>query len=96
MFENIIADKLYSHLLEHNILSNFQYGFIPGRSSCSQLIPVCALDNCYQSLENHNTVNVVYTDIAKTFDTACHSKLIAVLQAYGVQNNIKLDQLFFK
>ena len=35
VFENLIADKLYSYLLEHE---NFQYGFIPGRSSCSQLI----------------------------------------------------------
>ena len=86
VFENVIADKLYSYLLEHDILSNFLYGFIPGRSSCSQLI--YAQDNWYQSLENHNTVDVVYTDIAKAFDTLCHSKLIAVLQAYGVRNNL--------
>ena len=51
VFENTFADKLYSYLLDHDILFNSQYGFIPGRSSCSQLI--YALDNWYQSLENY-------------------------------------------
>ena len=55
------------------------------------MLSICiiyALDNWYQSLENHILVDVVHTDIAKAFDTVCHSELIAVLQSDGVQNNI--------
>ena len=33
-------------------------------------------------------LDVIYTDLAKTFDTVSHLKLIAVLQSYGVQCNV--------
>ena len=33
-------------------------------------------------------MNVIYTDIAKAFDSVSHSKLISVLNSYGVSGNL--------
>ena len=33
-------------------------------------------------------MDIVYTDIAKAFDSVCHSKLISVLNSFGVSGNL--------
>ena len=33
-------------------------------------------------------MNIVYTDIAKTFDSVCHSKLISVLSSLGISGKV--------
>ena len=35
VLENIIVKKLLLHLNEYSLISSFQYGFIPGKSSCT-------------------------------------------------------------
>ena len=31
---------------------------------------------------------LLYTDITKAFDTVSHSKLLKILQSYGIRNNV--------
>ena len=63
-----------------------QFSFLPGRSICSQLLTV--LNNCFCNYDSTITTDVVYTDIAKAFDSVSHSKLISVLNSYGIQCNV--------
>ena len=73
VFEHIVADHPLYHLFFHNLISANQFGFLPGRSSCSQLLSVF---NCWSHmLDAHETFDVIYTDIAKAFDSVTHSKL---------------------
>ena len=47
--ESIVKDHLMSHLLANNLLSDYQFGFIPGRSCTTQLLHV--LDYFTQHLD---------------------------------------------
>ena len=66
VLENIICKKLL-HLNEYSLISSFQYGFIPGKSSCSQLLTV--LNKVMCSFDKKIDVDIIYSDIAKAFDS---------------------------
>ena len=40
LMESIVKDHLMSYLLESNLLSDFQFEFIPGRSCTTQLLHI--------------------------------------------------------
>ena len=42
--ESIVKDHLMSHLLANNLLSDYQFGFIPGRSCTTQLLYILVLN----------------------------------------------------
>ena len=85
VLEYIIAEILCSRLHSFNLLSSNQFGF-PGRSTCSQLFTV--LNNWFCNYDSNIMTDIVYTDIAKAFDSVSHSKLILVLNSYGIQCNV--------
>ena len=82
IFETIISHKIMQHLLANNLLTPLQFGFIPNKSSSSQLL-TCFFD-WLTAFANNLTTDIVYTDIAKAFDSVSHPKLFATLQSYGL------------
>ena len=40
VFECIMSESLLHHFMSHNLLSPYHFGYLPGRSSCSQLLSV--------------------------------------------------------
>ena len=86
VLEHIIANKLCHHFHCNNLLSVNQFGFLRGCSSCSQLLTV--LNKWFSKYDNNDQVDIVYTDIAKAFDSVSHSKLISVLNSLGVSGNL--------
>ena len=86
ILENIIANKVMDYLLTSNILSEYQFGFIPNRSTCSQLLKT--LNHWFTNLDQGINVDIVYTDISKAFDTVSHKKLLDVLKSHGILNNV--------
>ena len=82
LLESIVRDSLLTHFNTHDLLSNNQHGFIPGRSCVTQLLFV--LDDWTRAMmEGHNT-DVVYFDFSMAFDTVPHKRLIHKLRAYGI------------
>ena len=75
-----------SHLLTNSLLSAYQFGFIPGRSCTTQLLHV--LDYFTQHLDNGNSVDVIYLDFQKAFDSVPHQHLIQKLSSFGVHGKI--------
>ena len=74
LLESIVRDSLLTHFNTHDLLSNNQHGFIPGRSCVTQLLFV--LDDWTRAMmEGHNT-DVVYFDFSMAFDTVPHKHLI--------------------
>ena len=71
---------------EYSLISSFQYGLIPGKSSCSQLLTV--LNKVMCSFDKKIDVDVIYSDIAKAFDSVSHIKLLSVQQSYGICCNV--------
>jgi hypothetical protein len=65
----------------NSILIDEQYGFRPGRCATMNLI---VFNNfVLDAFENHNQVDVIYTDFAKAFDRVDHGVLLEILYKYG-------------
>ncbi|CAG2209250.1 unnamed protein product [Mytilus edulis] len=80
-------DNLHPKVLyENNLLSDCQYGFRPGRSCSIQLLEV--LDHWSSLLDNFCSVDTIYLDFSRAFDTVPHERLIGKLYNLGIQGKV--------
>ena len=86
VLEKLIHRKLYNLLESHNVLSDVQFGFRSKRSTVSLLL--LAVHDWAKSLNDHLSTHCVFIDFAKAFDSVPHARLLAKLQAFGVQGSI--------
>ena len=86
IFEAIISDSILDHVSLNNLILPNQFGFLPNRSSASQLI--YCLDQWFSSYCTNNIQYISYTDISKAFDTVSHRKLVAVIQSFGINAHL--------
>ena len=70
LMETLIKKEIMDHLVDHNLLSSRQFGFISGRSTVTQLLNY--LDRCIDKVVRGNVVDCIYLDFAKAFDTVPH------------------------
>ena len=86
--ESIIKDEIISFMININLLTNLQHGFVPGKSRQSNLLsmPNSLTDAIEQDLE----VDLDYLDFAKAFVSVPHRKLIHKLEEYGVSGQLLL------
>ena len=75
-----------SYFKVQNLFSNFQYGFIKGRSTVLQLLKV--FDAWTSILDEGCQVDVIYTDFEKAFDKVPHQRLLCKLYGYGVNHRV--------
>ena len=74
VFERVIKKKLLSHLIKNNLINEKQYGFVPGRSTQSQLL--AHYKDIYEAMEEGVRVDTVFLDFEKAFDKVDHSILM--------------------
>lgn len=86
LFESIVRDQLLDFCLENNKLSAKQFGFLPGKSCCLQLLH--AVDSWINQIEAGCDLAVLYTDFSKAFDRVSHAKLMIKLRQIGVQGSM--------
>ena len=86
LLERIIHHKISEHLLQNDLLSKIQHGFISRRSTLTQHISFfdqltkfkCEKENC----------DAIYLDFTKAFDIISHKKLIHVLTHYKINKKL--------
>ena len=86
LFEGFVRDALFKHLLNNNLLSNNQFGFCPGRSCSLQLL--VTLQKWFEFLDSNTSMDAVYMDFRKAFDSVPHERLICKLRGYGIRDNM--------
>ena len=76
IFEKIIYDPLYSHLVSCELLNSNQSGFRPGDSTINQLISIT--HTIFKAFDCNPPLDVrsVYLDISKAFDRVWHDGLV--------------------
>jgi len=67
IMERIIAKQFYVHLLENNLLSSAQHGFVKGRSTCINLLD--AVNDWILTVQNKKTITIAYIDFSRAFDS---------------------------
>ena len=86
VMESMVRDAIMQHLLSNKLLSDHQHGFTPGRSCSTQLLKV--IDEWTEMLDNGKSLDVVFFDFAKAFDSVPHRRLLLKLSAYGIRGKL--------
>ena len=73
-------------LVNNELITKNQHGFVPGRSCSTQLLET--LDDWTSIIDDGGSVDVVYIDFMKAFDTMPHGRLLIKLSAYGFKGQI--------
>ena len=83
VFEKAVYKHLYNHLLDNNILTDYQSGFRQGDSTINQL---STLYNSFcDAVDSGKEIRVVFCDISKAFDRVWHKGLVSKLHSVGVR-----------
>ena len=84
VLEKLVRKGIVAHI--KSLIVDEQHGFMEGRSCSSQLISV--LDVWTQILDKKESLDAVYLDFQKAFDTVPHQRLLTKLKAYGVHGSV--------
>ena len=85
VLERIMYNRLYSFIVENNVLYNKQFGFQKEHSTEHAILQLTT--QILQSFDEDKFTIGVFIDLSKAFDTVDHSILLKKLSYYGVRNN---------
>ena len=86
IMETQIRDCIVDHMMANDMFADEQHGFVPGRSCITQLLVV--LEKWTATIEEGTSIDAIYLDFKKAFDSVPHERLLIKLAAYGVQGNL--------
>jgi ribonucleases P/MRP protein subunit RPP40 len=86
LMERCIATKILDFLQTSKLLSNHQHGFLPKKSTLTNLLE--SVRDWTLSIENKAREAVVYIDFTRAFDLVQHSKLLHKLRSYGITGGL--------
>ena len=84
--ECCVYKHIHNHLLDNDILTASQSGFIKRDYAVNQLINITK--DFGKALDSGKEVRVVFCDISKAFDRAWHKGLIYTLKQSGSSGNL--------
>lgn len=88
LMESIISETMMDFLLEQHIIPKQQQGFIPGRSTLTNLLH--CVNDWTSFLNNREPIDIVYLDFSKAFDRVPKRRLLYKLEHFGIRGNLKL------
>ena len=86
LLESFVRDKIMNHMEINDLFTVHQHGFRSKHSCTTQLLEV--LEHWSEILEQGGSIDCIYLDFAKAFDTVPHKRLLRKLSAYGIRGNI--------
>ena len=63
-----------------------QHGFVKGRTTATHLLEV--LDEWTETVAEGGSVDAIYMDFKKAFDTVPHTRLLGKIEAFGIKGNL--------
>ena len=74
-----VHSRLYRFCLDYNLVSPYQFGFLPNCSTSSALL--FATNSFHTILQNNKAICACFLDLKKAFDTVPHAPLIDLLSS---------------
>jgi hypothetical protein len=87
IFETTVKNCMLKFLMENDLISRAQHGFIAGHSTNTNLLE--SLNDWTINLKNGHQTRIAYVDFTKAFDTVCHNKLLVKLAQYGIAGPLR-------
>ena len=84
--KHLPCSQLKSHLLEHNLQNEHQWGFRPQRSTEDALLYMT--ENRREAIDSGKVVGILFIDFKKAFDSVSHQILLKKLSACGVSGGL--------
>ena len=81
ILESIVKAMLLHYFLENSILSDYQYGFLPGRSTQEAVLEITKV--MYSTINNRKLMALIFLDVAKAFNCIHHERLYRKLESIG-------------
>ena len=75
VFEKIVYNRIYEHLIFNNILTDRQSGYRQNHGTYTQLLYL--IHSLHFSLDKSKDFSIIYLDISRYFDTIWHQGLLA-------------------
>ncbi len=86
ILETILKEKLLSHLSQFSLLTTRQHGFLPRRSTLTNLLS--AEETVTRWFDEGDTADIICLDFAKAFDSVNHRLLLTKLKCYGIAPSV--------
>ncbi len=87
IMETVIKNEVVDYLLNNELITSHQHGFLSNKSVESQLLE--CLNYWSKCMKDRKSVDIAYLDFAKAFDSVSHSKLMIKLSGYGISGALK-------
>lgn len=84
--EKLVREQIVEHLEKNKLINENQHGFVQGRSCTTQLLDV--MDTWTRIIDEGGSVDVIYMDFQKAFDTVPHKRLLTKVKAHGIDNRV--------
>ena len=85
VLESIVRERVMGHLTANNLLSGCQHGFVSGRSCTTNLLST--LETWTLMIDEGSSVDAIYLDFAKAFDSVPHERLLKKVEALGIEGD---------
>ena len=86
VFERVIKKEILKHLIKNKKFNNGQHGFVPGRSTQTQLL--AHYNDIYETIMEGKRLDSVFLDFAKAFDKVDHDILLEKVRAHNISGKI--------
>lgn len=86
IIEKILKRRILIHIINNNLLDNFQYGFLKNSTTSSATLDF--VNFVSRALDGGNIVVAVFVGLKKAFDVVDYSLLLEKLENMGIRGKI--------